>query len=144
MKGLTASILFALLAFSCQPRESSTPKMNENTPNTPFSTEIPHITNWQQVQAHKGDTVIVEGHLQPYTPNTSGKGAGHMFWDWEVVLKDTIAIPVIAMDGTLDPKPWNGKQVMIHAVLYYGIVIGSPDGQNATGWRVDALAIKAN
>ncbi|MEZ4935978.1 MAG: hypothetical protein R2799_00130 [Crocinitomicaceae bacterium] len=97
------------------------------------------------IEKHKNQKGIVEGRLQVYTPNKTGKGAGHMFWDYEILLKDSVTIPVIAKTSSqLDFKSLIGKEVRMSCTFYYGVVIGGghPDAQAATGWRIDAESIE--
>lgn len=90
------------------------------------------------LETNKNKKAIILGDFQPYTPNTGGKGAGHMFWDWEIVLKDSVSIPVVSRNEYLDLASFNGHSVQINGLIFYGIIIGSPEGQNATGYRIDA------
>ncbi|MCB0477213.1 MAG: hypothetical protein KDC84_03565 [Crocinitomicaceae bacterium] len=101
----------------------------------------PVCKTYSCLEKHKNQKGIVEGKLQVYTPNKSGKGAGHMFWDYEIVLNDSIAIPVIEKPRHhLDFKSFLGKRVQMKCTFYYGVVIGGghPEAQAATGWRIDA------
>lgn len=101
-------------------------------------------TTFQCVENHKNQEGQIQGILRAYTPNESGKGAGHMFWDYEILLSDSIAIPVVSKpDFQLDFKEFLGKKVMMKCTFYYGVVIGgtNPEAQAATGWRIDAESI---
>lgn len=102
-------------------------------------------TTFKCIESHKNQKGQVVGTLRAYTPNEKGKGAGHMFWDYEILLKDSVAIPVIAAPRyKLDFKPFLGKQVKMACTFYYGVVIGGghPEAQAATGWRIDAENIQ--
>ncbi len=97
------------------------------------------------IENHKNQKGMVVGTLRKYTPNKSGKGAGHMFWDYEILLSDSTAIPVIeAPRFHLDFKAFLGKSVKMKCTFYYGVVIGGghPEAQAATGWRIDAENIQ--
>ncbi|WP_152538638.1 hypothetical protein [Aquimarina macrocephali] len=99
-------------------------------------------TNFKCLEKNKNKRIIVKGILRTYTPNKTGKGAGHMFWDWEILLDDEIAIPVMSKDQRLDLSIYNKKNILIDGNVFYGIIIGSPDGQNATGYRIDINTIQ--
>jgi len=94
------------------------------------------------LQKHKNKQVNIKGKLRKFTPNKSGKGAGHMFWDWEVLLSDNLAVPIVSKGDKIDLSMYNNKNVLIKGNVFYGIVIGSPEGQNATGFRIDANSIQ--
>ena len=101
-------------------------------------------TTYKCIENHKNQHGQVVGTLRPYTPNEKGKGAGHMFWDYEILLKDSIAIPVVVKSGhKLDLKAFLGKQVLIKCLFYYGAIIGgdTPEAQAATGWQIRAKSI---
>jgi hypothetical protein len=96
------------------------------------------------IENHKNQNGQVVGKLQKYTPNKTGKGAGHMFWDYEILLSDGITIPVIEKERHhLDFKAFLGKQVVMKCTFYHGVIIGggTPEAQAATGWRIDAQSI---
>ncbi|EZH72569.1 hypothetical protein ATO12_20760 [Aquimarina atlantica] len=99
-------------------------------------------TNFECLEKNKNKRILIKGILRTYTPNTTGKGAGHMFWDWEILLDNKITIPVISKDQRLDLSAYNKKNVLIDGDVFYGIVIGDPEGQNATGYRIDAHSIQ--
>lgn len=98
--------------------------------------------NFECLEKNKNKRIVVKGILRTYTPNKTGKGAGHMFWDWEILLDNQITIPVISKDQRLDLSIYNKKNVLIDGNVFYGIVIGSPEGQNATGYRIDAHSVQ--
>lgn len=98
-------------------------------------------TTFKCIEGHKNQSGQVVGTLRAYTPNKSGKGAGYMFWDYEILLSDSVAIPVIEKPGHhLEFKAFLGKTIKMKCTFYYGVVIGGghPDAQAATGWRIDA------
>lgn len=106
----------------------------------------PICNNWQELEAQSNkDTVIVIGKLQAYQPNKKGKGAGHMFWNWEIRLADDTKIPAVAApNGNIDFTVFEGQEVKATGWVFHGIVIGSPDPtmQSATGYRLDITSIK--
>lgn len=105
----------------------------------------PVCQTFKCLEKHKNESGYVEGILQVYTPNKTGKGAGHMFWDYEIVLKDSTSIPVIEKPRHhLDFKAFLGKKVKMKCTFYYGVVIGGghPNAQAASGWRIDAENIQ--
>lgn len=59
--------------------------------------------NWSCIDTSKNKKIILKGLLRKYTPNETGKGAGHMFWRWEVLLADSYSLPAQAKGNTLDP-----------------------------------------
>ncbi|MCP4439170.1 MAG: hypothetical protein GY810_09530 [Aureispira sp.] len=107
--------------------------------------KLPTCTNWEELEAQTNKEAIVTGLFQAYQPYKKGKGAGHMFWNWEIRLADDSRIPAIAADyGSIDFSKYEGKQVQATAKVFYGIVIGSPDPnmQSATGYRLDIKNIE--
>ena len=94
------------------------------------------------LEKNKNKRAIIKGTLRTYTPNQNGKDAGHMFWDWKVLLSDEVAIPMICKDERIDLSAYKNKSLMIEGNIFYGIVIGSPKGQYATGYRIDVDSIQ--
>jgi len=102
-------------------------------------------TTFKCIEGHENQEGRVQGLLRVYTPNEKGKGAGHMFWSYEILLSDSIAIPVISKSGhEINLKSFLDKEVVIECVFYNGIIIGGEDenAQAARGWRIDATRIK--
>lgn len=108
--------------------------------NIKMNTEI--CTTFKCAEHYKNKPVAVKGKFQKYTPVTRGKGANHMFWEWEIALKDGISIPVVSKNETLKLSDYKNKEVIIEGILFYGIIIGTVEGQHATGYRLDANWIK--
>ena len=110
------------------------------------TTEKPDFicSDFSCLEVHRNQSGVVEGVFRIYTPNTSGKGANYMFWDWEVLLADSIAIPVVHKNEKLDLSVYKGKKVSIQGNIFHGIVIGGskPEEQSATGYRIDAASIQ--
>lgn len=94
------------------------------------------------IEKNKNNDAIIEGVFQKYTPNKTGKGANHMFWEWEIVLSDSFAVPVNSTYDEINYKYYEGKNVLIKGNIFYGIIIGSAEGQNATGFRIDPVKIE--
>jgi hypothetical protein len=90
---------------------------------------------------------VICGRLQKFTPWLNGKGAGHMFWQWEIKLSDGTAIPVVnknKSDGeSIVFDEYESRNVVIYGTVYYGIIIGDsdPNHQSMTGFRIDADGI---
>lgn len=100
-------------------------------------------TTWDCMETNKNKNATIKGTFRKYTPEKKGKGAGHMFWDWEILLSDGNAVPVSSGNTSIKYKKFEGKKVIIKGLIYYGIVIGSdnPNEQSATGYRIDAVEI---
>lgn len=71
-----------------------------------------------------------------------------MFWDWEIKLEDGGKIPVVSADKSdgesIIFNEYENQNVIVFGTIYYGIVIGNPDGQSASGYRIDADGIMIN
>jgi hypothetical protein len=91
---------------------------------------------------NKNKDAVVSGTFRKYTPNKKGKGANNMFWDWEILLSDSIAVPVKSTYTEINYKFFEGKKVNIKGVIFFGIIIGDKEGQNATGFRIDPVQIE--
>lgn len=100
-------------------------------------------TTWDCLETNKNKDATIKGVFRKYTPEKKGKGAGHMFWDWEVLLSDGNAVPVSSTNPKIKLRSYEGKKVSIKGLVFYGIVIGSdnPDEQSATGYRIDVAEI---
>lgn len=103
--------------------------------------------SWDDAEKLKNIDAVICGRLQKFTPWLSGKGAGHMFWQYEIKLADGTAIPVVnkdKSDGESIPfDEYESRNVLIHGTIYYGIIIGdsNPEHQSMTGYRIDAESI---
>jgi hypothetical protein len=97
--------------------------------------------DWNCIEQNKNKDATIIGVFQKFTPNISGKGANHMFWNWELLLKDGFSVPIKNTNHTTDYQRFEGKNVQIKGKIFYGIVIGSAEGQNATGFRIDPVEI---
>ena len=100
-------------------------------------------TNWNCLETNKNKSVAIKGVFRKYTPEKKGKGAGHMFWDWEILLADGNAVPVSSTNKKIRYTSLEGKKVVIKGLIFYGIIIGSdnPNEQSATGYRIDPVEI---
>jgi len=102
---------------------------------------------WSDAEKLKNTDAVISGRLQKFTPWLSGKGAGHMFWQYEIKLADGTAIPVVnknKSDGeSIVFDEYESRNVVIHGTVYYGIIIGDsdPNHQSMTGFRIDADGI---
>lgn len=109
------------------------------------SSTLPRCSEWKCIEANANKKATVEGYFRKYTPNTQGKGAGVMYWDWELLLADSHAIPVIAANKDLDLAEFENKNVEADATVFSGIIIGSddpPHAQSASGYRLDVDKIR--
>ncbi len=99
---------------------------------------------WDCLEKNKNKEVIVTGTFQKFTPWTSGKGADHPFWDWEIMLDDSTSVPVQSTYDEINYKYFEGKKVTIKGLIFYGVVIGEDDGKSqcATGFRIDPVGIE--
>lgn len=89
------------------------------------------------LEKNKNTKIKIEGFFRKFMPSESGKGAGCMFWDMEILLSDGIAIPVISNNKSINLSIYENKNVSVNCTVFYGIIIGSSEGQNATGYRID-------
>ena len=102
---------------------------------------------WEDAEKLKNTNAVICGRLQKFTPWENGKGAGHMFWQWEIKLADGTAIPVVNMDKSDGESilfdEYESRNVIIWGTVYYGIIIGDsdPNHQSMTGLRIDAYGI---
>lgn len=99
--------------------------------------------DWTCIERHQNKVATLIGTFQKYQPNTKGKGANRMYWDWQILLQDSTRIPVSGENKTINFHGWEGKKVRILGMVFYGIIIGSEEGQNATGYRIDTQSIVA-
>jgi hypothetical protein len=103
--------------------------------------------SWADAERLKNTDALIIGRLQKFTPWLSGKGSGHMFWQWEIKLADGTAIPVInknKSDGeSIVFDEYESRNVIIHGRVFFGIIIGDsdPSHQSMTGYRIDADGI---
>jgi hypothetical protein len=101
-----------------------------------------HCSTWDCLEKNKNSEAIIKGVFRKYTPNKTGKGANYMFWDWEILLTDSFAVPVKSTNNEINYKYFEDKNVLIKGTIFYGIIIGSSEGQNATGFRIDPVGIE--
>jgi hypothetical protein len=99
---------------------------------------------WECLERNTNKVATINGVFRAYTPYPAGKGANHMFWEWEVVLSDTAVVPVTCVNDTMDCLRFEGKNVRIVGTVYFGIIVGDPKGQHLTGFRIDPMAIELN
>lgn len=90
----------------------------------------------------------IEGLLQKYTPNTDGKNANQMLWEYELLLADGTAIPIAVEESKLEIHKYENKKVMVSAVMFFGIIKGFGNKtikvpiQQASGYRLDVFDIE--
>lgn len=103
-----------------------------------------HCTTWKCIEENMNKDAIVEGYFRKYTPEKCGKGAGYMFWDWEILLSDSIAIPVKSKYTEINYSAFENTFVQIKGLIFFGIIIGGnrPEEQAATGYRIDPSFIE--
>lgn len=141
-KILLLPILFCLIFISAQdPRVKA-----DSESSSSYSRDT--CRTWNDAERLKNTPVIIIGRLQKFTPWEKGKGAGHMFWQYEIRLDDSTAIPVVnkdKSDGESIPfDEYLNSDVIIYGRVYYGIIIGDsdPGHQSMTGFRIDADGIE--
>ncbi len=102
-----------------------------------------NCTTWDCLETNKNKEATITGVFRKYTPEKKGKGAGHMFWNWEILLLDGNAVPVSGNNKKISYKNFEGKKVSIKGLIFYGIIIGgsNPNEQSATGYRIDPVEI---
>jgi hypothetical protein len=103
--------------------------------------------NYSCLEENKNSKGIIEGVLRKYTPNKVGKGANQMFWDWELLLADSIAIPVVDENKTIEMSSFENRNVSIYGNIFYGVIIGGSSNieeqeQSASGYRIDAISLQ--
>ena len=136
MKILSIAILF--IALFVNPFMTSI----SNAQQVGNKTHTIHCSTWDCIEKNENKDATIKGIFRKYTPNKTGKGANHMYWDWEIVLDRDLAIPVKSTDNKINYKYFEGKKVLIKGNIFYGIVIGNSGEQNATGFRIDPVEIK--
>ena len=142
-------LVLGILSFSLSFMVSCGQKLNEKVTKekeTAIEQNQDEITcsNFACLEKNKNKDLFVEGLFRKYTPNETGKGANYMFWDWEVLLDDGNAVPVISKNDKLDLSYYEDKKVLIKGNAFYGIIIGgeNPEEQSATGYRIDINSIQ--
>ena len=100
-----------------------------------------------KIDEFKNKDAFIIGKLQKFTPWTEGKGANHMFWDWEVSFRGGGAIPLIekkkAGGDKINFAEYENRNVIIYGTVFFGTIIGDDNEghQSASGWRIDAIGI---
>jgi hypothetical protein len=148
-KHLIVVVFFSVLFFGCsgqKGQEESAKKMDIN-----HQTKLNITCNkFSCLEENKNTNVAIEGLLRRYTPNTKGKGAYQMFWDWELLLNDGATVPVVNEDDSIDMSIYDGKSILIYGNVFYGVVIGGGGSnlevqeQGARGYRIDVITIQTN
>lgn len=138
---ITAILTFFML-FSFNSGEKGS--VSENLSFENYGDTVRTIT---EAEANKNKNAIIIGKLQKFTPWTSGKGANHMFWNWEIVFEGGGAIPIASKDKSdgesINFADYENQNVVIFGRVFFGTVIGdsNPDHQSASGYRIDADGI---
>jgi hypothetical protein len=98
---------------------------------------------WDCLEKNKNTYAEIIGIFRKFTPNQQGKGANIMYWDWELLLSDGYAVPVSNSNKKINYLSFNGKKICLKGLIYNGVVIksSSPNGQQATGFRLDPFEI---
>jgi hypothetical protein len=98
------------------------------------------VTNTAELESNKNTKAYLTGRFQKFTPWKEGKGANHMFWDWEIVLTGGGSYPVITKSSVIQLSDYENKNVLIYGNIFHGIIIGDsdPNHQSMTGFRIDA------
>lgn len=127
-------ISFLLLITGCQASTIATTNDLTDIENH----ETPSIANnLTDLENYKNRTAIINGILEEFEPWETGKGAEHMFWDYQLELEDGTTIPAITENTDLDLSAFKDTAVTIRGEIFYGIIIGDEEGQNMTGFRID-------
>lgn len=100
-----------------------------------------NCSSWDCLEKNKNTEAVVTGTFQKFTPWDKGKGADYPFWNWEIVMSDGNTVPVHDENNDIDYPSFEGKQVSIDCNIFFGIIIGCEEGQNATGFRIDPYKI---
>lgn len=89
------------------------------------------------LENNKNKPAVINGVLQEYSPDSRVNGKLIKFWKYEILLNDSVAIPI--KDSNENYDKYLGKEVSIKGLIYYGIVAGEDDGKssNATGFRIE-------
>lgn len=98
---------------------------------------------WDCLEKNKNSYAEITGIFKKYSPNQQGKGANIMYWDWELLMSDGYAVPISTSNKKINYLNFNGKNVCLKGFIYNGIIIksNSPNGQQATGFRLDPIEI---
>ncbi len=130
----TLSIIIAVTLMAC----------NSNVKNNRMKKETEDIIckTFDCLEKNTNTKIIIDGFFRKYTPVKSRKEAGYMLWNWEILLSDSIAIPAICINKDIDLSIYENKNVSVNCTIFYGIIIGDPEKQNATGYRIDIDLIK--
>ena len=105
------------------------------------------VTNYREIVSHKNQNAYIKGRVQMFRPRETGKGANHMFWQWEIMLPDSSSFPLVSMDKSdgesVNFEEYENQTVYVYALVYYGIIIGdsNPEHQSMTGYRIDATGV---
>jgi hypothetical protein len=123
--------------------EAKNEKHSETYIQASFSSDT--ITTNEGIESHKNEFAYIKGRFQKFTPWTEGKGANHMFWDWEIALPGGGSYPVITKSTVIELSSYEGKDVLVYGKVFFGIIIGdsNPNHQSATGYRIDIERIHA-
>lgn len=101
------------------------------------------ITTSAGIELNKSNNAWLKGHFQKFTPWKEGKGANHMFWNWEIVLSDNSRYPVVPVNSDMSFRDFEDKDVLVYGKVFHGIIIGdsNPEHQSMTGYRIDAYSV---
>jgi hypothetical protein len=102
--------------------------------------DVDTITTSAGIELNKHTNAWLKGRFQKFTPWKEGKGANHMFWNWEIVLSDNSRYPVVPVNSDMSFRDFEDKDVLVYGKVFHGIIIGdsNPDHQSMTGYRIDA------
>jgi len=136
---MTSLVIFLILVFSIYTQSAELRSIDNEYKDT--------CRSWADAERLKNSDAVIIGRLQKFTPWEKGKGAGHMFWQYEIKLSDSTAIPVVSKDKSdgesIVFEEYLNGEVVICGRIFFGIIIGDsdPNHQSMTGYRIDADGI---
>lgn len=98
--------------------------------------------NFDCIEKNKNKNASIHGLLRNYTPTIKVKDKSAKFITYELLLADSVAIPIRESD--ISYHNYLGKQVIIDGFIFYGVVMGQDDGRSsfATGFRIEIDKIR--
>jgi hypothetical protein len=144
---MITTILTFLTLFSLNSCQKSSLSQSISYQNVSYQNYSDTVRTISEAEARKNKQAVLFGRIQKFTPWESGKGANHMFWDWEIELEGGGSIPIVSKDKSdgesINFAEYENQNVIVYGMVFFGIVIGSsdPNHQSATGYRIDADGI---
>lgn len=95
------------------------------------------------IEANQNKKIIALGKPVKYKPPHDGSKLGdEKIWDYVLELSDGYTIPMKKTGDDLKPEDFLNCNVYIYGYLTYGIIFGSENTANLTGYRLDPVDIK--